>query len=101
MAIHTSNIFKILYTLGIGNFMVTDTQLMNIGIRKICYNAPAVCWSIISLITGRNLNGIPIDLTRLNVMGANEPGGTSLKNLEKWMQAMSTSRFQKFDHGEK
>lgn len=100
MALHASRIFEVLYSLGVGNFMVSQGPLLNLGISKFCYHAPAVCWTVISQLTGRNMNGIPIDLTRLNVMGANEPGGTSLKNLVKWMQGMSTSRFQKFDHGE-
>ena len=48
MALHASRIFEVLYSLGVGNFMVSQGPLLNLGISKFCYHAPAVCWTVIS-----------------------------------------------------
>lgn len=85
IAVYDSNIIPLLNYIGLGNFLVTKSHLVSIGIRDLCYNLPAVCWSVVQLITGRNLHGTPIDLARLNVMGSHEPGGTSIHNMNHWL----------------
>lgn len=99
-ALYNVRLFPFLGSLGLGNFLVTHSHLVNAGIRNICYSLPAVCWSIIELITGRNLEGIPVDLARLNVMGSHEPGGTSMNNMNHWIQSIASSTFKMYDFGE-
>ncbi len=55
IALGQSNFFSLLDSMGLGNFLVTETSLLHRSIRTVCYHAPTLCWAVISLITGRNL----------------------------------------------
>ena len=87
-------LIDLLQSIGLGNALVTKSHLVNVIFRDVCFYTPALCWSIVEMITGRNLSKrTMIDLSRMPVLAAHEPGGTSVRNISHWLQAMGTSRF--------
>eukprot|EP00050_Salpingoeca_kvevrii_P015736 m.49580 g.49580 ORF g.49580 m.49580 type:complete len:341 (-) comp6487_c0_seq3:431-1453(-) len=64
---------------------------------ELCYVEPVVCDSVIEFICGKH-NGAFND-SRMDVMAANEPGGTSVRNLIHWAQEIHTDKYQAYDFG--
>lgn len=59
---------------------------------------PRLTWNIIETICGFD-STYHIDLGMLPMMGRNDVGGTSTKNLMHWMQNFRTGHFAEYDYG--
>ena len=88
---------ELLYKLGIKSIMVWPmfSHLQS----YLCKLVPSLLYKVIPVITGRT-SEMNFDLNRFGVAGANEPGGTSIQNLEHWVQIMKFGVVRKFDYGE-
>ena len=87
----------VLASLKLKNFMV----LPDLGwlFQFFCRLAPNLIYKIVPPIVGRTKVN-HFDMSRMGVMGKNEPGGTSAQNMEHWMQLIKYGKFQMFDYGE-
>jgi pimeloyl-ACP methyl ester carboxylesterase len=86
--------FKVL---GVNDFLPPFTGLFAAITDLLCLDDPSVCEGVIELICGKHQAAF--NLSRMEVMVAHEPGGTSVKNMIHWGQLISSGRFQKFDYG--
>eukprot|EP01022_Parablepharisma_sp_SALTPOND_P011369 TRINITY_DN1473_c1_g1_i2.p2 TRINITY_DN1473_c1_g1~~TRINITY_DN1473_c1_g1_i2.p2 ORF type:complete len:442 (-),score=28.45 TRINITY_DN1473_c1_g1_i2:2975-4174(-) len=87
-----------LYYLGMGNFWVTPGLTPFNGYFSNLF--PHVLPTIVKMIAGWTKNQT-LDLSRVGFLSANEPGGTSVKNLMHWLQLLRRGGFKKFDYGKK
>jgi len=74
-----------------------DTPKLQKLLPELCKVAPEICDSFLGLLCGfdtKNLNN-----TRLPVIVAHEPSGTSVQNMAHWSQLVDKEAFQKFDYG--
>jgi len=83
---------------GVHDFM-PDSALLSKLLPGLCKTTPFVCDNVLGLITGwdtKNLNN-----SRIPVIVAHEPSGTSVQNIIHWVQLMKRDNFEKFDFGSK
>jgi pimeloyl-ACP methyl ester carboxylesterase len=81
---------------GVRDFM-PDNALLEKLLPGLCKTTPALCDNFLGLICGwdtKNFNN-----TRLPVIVAHEPSGTSTQNIIHWTQLMKRDNFEKFDYG--
>lgn len=74
-----------------------DTPLLQKLLPDVCRITPELCDNVLGLLMGwdtKNLNN-----TRLPVIMAHEPSGTSVQNIIHWSQLLKKEVFQKFDFG--
>jgi len=74
-----------------------DTALMQSLLPEVCKISADLCDNVIGLLCGwdtKNLNN-----SRLPVIMAHEPSGTSVQNIIHWSQAVNKDKFQMFDYG--
>jgi hypothetical protein len=57
-------------------------------------------FGIVNLLCGKPLKN-KIDTERLGVIISHEPGGTSIPNVQQWVQFYKTGKICKFDYGKK
>jgi pimeloyl-ACP methyl ester carboxylesterase len=74
-----------------------DSPLGKLIMELFCYEDPKFCDQIIELICGRHKNAF--NESRMPVMAAHEPGGTSVKNIIQWAQLVKSGKFQRYDYG--
>eukprot|EP01133_Synstelium_polycarpum_P019085 gene19085-22852_t len=87
-----ADIFEVL---GDKSFLA-DTPLLQKLLPYICGNEPMICQNSLALIMGWDTTNI--NNTRLPVIMAHEPGGTSVQNIIHWSQAKNHG-YKKFDYG--
>jgi len=83
--------------LGINSFLPPFTGIFSGIADLLCFEDPAVCEGVIELICGQHQGAF--NLSRMEVMVAHEPGGTSVRNMVHWGQLINSGKFQKFDYG--
>jgi len=91
--VHTAEIVSVF---GANEFLVPSNFMQKL-FPMFCTLTPSVCAKVIGMICGFD-NGA-FNSSRMAVVAAHEPGGTSTKNMIKWSQAIRTGIFQKFDYG--
>jgi pimeloyl-ACP methyl ester carboxylesterase len=82
--------------LGIKDF-APDLDVLKVLLPSICSVTPTACDNIMGLVMGwdtTNLNN-----TRLPVILAHEPSGTSTQNILHWTQEVKKNVFQAYDYG--
>jgi pimeloyl-ACP methyl ester carboxylesterase len=82
--------------LGVRDF-APDTNTLKILLPGICSVAPDSCENVLGLVMGwdtANLNN-----TRIPVILAHEPSGTSVQNIVHWAQEIREDVFQYFNYG--
>lgn len=57
-----------------------------------------VLWFVNSLC-GANRDKVKINLKRFGVIMSHEPGGTSVNNVEHWVQIFRKGKMHRFDYG--
>jgi pimeloyl-ACP methyl ester carboxylesterase len=92
-------IFDILDTLGLNNILIWP-KLLNVELPVIVNRFRRTLWRFIQLIVGVE-EDMMIDTDRMLVLARHEPGGTSVQNMEHWLQMMSSGKFQRMDYGPK
>ena len=58
-------------------------------------------YQIVVGLCGKNLNGDRINLDRFGVIISHEPGGSSITNVQHWIQFYKNKRLARFDHGKR
>eukprot|EP00008_Paramoeba_atlantica_P013433 CAMPEP_0201489392 /NCGR_PEP_ID=MMETSP0151_2-20130828/22630_1 /ASSEMBLY_ACC=CAM_ASM_000257 /TAXON_ID=200890 /ORGANISM="Paramoeba atlantica, Strain 621/1 / CCAP 1560/9" /LENGTH=407 /DNA_ID=CAMNT_0047874979 /DNA_START=95 /DNA_END=1318 /DNA_ORIENTATION=+ len=86
-----------LYLFGIYQFPGPTTECMGNLFSSLCYECAECCSSIIETICGRHRGAF--NESRMDVMGAHEPGDTSTININHWAQGVRTGQFQKYNFG--
>jgi len=87
---------SILELLGPKNFL-PDTALMRRLFPALCSVTPSLCENFMGLIMG--FDNEDLNATRLPVMTAHMPAGTSIYNLLHWVQMKQQDAFQDYDYG--
>uniref|UniRef100_A0A2C9JRY0 Lipase n=1 Tax=Biomphalaria glabrata TaxID=6526 RepID=A0A2C9JRY0_BIOGL len=82
--------------LGSGEFNVRPF-IIKLMASTVCYYKPNVCENLLFLIGG--FDEISLNQTRVPVYVAHTPGGTSVRNILHWSQAINSMKFQHFDYG--
>lgn len=59
---------------------------------------PRTVWSVVQGVVGYDKT-THINLAQLPIMGRNDVGGTSAKNMEHWMQNVRSDDFKQYDYG--
>lgn len=97
-----THLTEILKKTGINNLM-NFNQLVIDEIFKFCsIEKGAICGKVIqTIINKNNHNTNRIDWANILDLFENEPGGTSTKNLQHWMQVDHSKKMAKFDYGSK
>jgi len=83
--------------LGVHDFLPPLTGIFAGIADLLCFEDPIICESVIELICGKHQAAF--NLSRMEVMVAHEPGGTSVKNMIHWGQFIHSKKFTKFDYG--
>lgn len=65
----------------------------------LCFETPISCDNVIEAICGRHKGAF--NDTKMDVVVAHEPGGTSVQNMAHWSQAVVSGQFQFYDYGKK
>jgi len=81
---------------GVKQFLPTPTLLSGIFV-DFCKDCPLCCEDVIEVICGPH-KGV-MNESRMPVMAAHEPGGTSVQNMQHWAQSVRSGVFQMFDYG--
>jgi len=66
--------------------------------EPILHFLPRFVWNIVEGLVGYDAM-YHIDLSYLPMMGRNDVGGTSSKNLMHWIQDIRSGEFRQFDYG--
>jgi len=88
----------VLNLLGVKDF-APDSGVLKILLPGVCGVTPSACDNIMGLVMGwdtQNLNN-----TRIPVIMAHEPSGTSTMNIDHWAQEIRKKAFQAYDYGSK
>jgi len=86
----------ILRLLGVKDF-APDSGLLKILLPATCRIDPSGCDNVLGLVMGWNTTDL--NNTRLPVLMAHEPSGTSTQNIVHWSQQVKTDVFQAYDYG--
>jgi pimeloyl-ACP methyl ester carboxylesterase len=92
-ALDVALIFEIF---GVKEFL-PSSALLNELFSGVCRDTPFLCDDIIELLCGKH-NGA-FNNSRMQVVGANEPGGTSVQNVAHFSQGVRKKDFAMFDYG--
>jgi len=82
--------------LGVKDFS-PDTGILKILLPFVCTITPDLCDNVMGLIMGWNTTDV--NNTRLPVIMAHEPSGTSMQNIMHWTQLVKKNVFQAYDYG--
>jgi len=107
----------VMYVYNQNSVLVTTLSLLEVPDIVVCYKDsllympgfneigtvflhyfPRFVWNIVQTVVGFDKN-LHLDLGMLPMMGENDVGGTSTKNLFHWVQMMRSGYFQQFDYG--
>ncbi|CAH8643487.1 unnamed protein product [Schistosoma margrebowiei] len=80
-----------------GEVLPSDDYMKILG-KYLCGFGPNLCMSVIDSIAGND--GFNTNLTRLPLIIAHSPAGTSTKNLVHFSQMIDSHLLQKFDYGQ-
>jgi pimeloyl-ACP methyl ester carboxylesterase len=86
-----------LYLFGIYQFPGPETPCMQNLLSSLCYVQPGICTNVVEILCGHNKGAF--NNSRMDVMGAHEPGDTSVVNMDHWSQAVRSGTFQKYNFG--
>eukprot|EP01111_Echinosteliopsis_oligospora_P015589 TRINITY_DN620_c0_g1_i1.p1 TRINITY_DN620_c0_g1~~TRINITY_DN620_c0_g1_i1.p1 ORF type:complete len:393 (+),score=102.53 TRINITY_DN620_c0_g1_i1:38-1216(+) len=86
-------LFKVL---GIKEF-TPDTNLLKWLLPETCKVDPSICDDFLGLVMG--WDSADLNNTRLPVITAHEPSGTSVVNMVHWAQLIRSKNFQAYDYG--
>jgi len=89
------DIFKFL---GVNEFLPPLTGIFAEVAKLLCFKDPVICESVIELICGEHTAAF--NNSRMEVMVAHEPGGTSVKNMIHWGQVIKSGSFVMYDYGQ-
>jgi len=74
-----------------------DLEILKILLPGVCKVDPSACDNVLGLLMG--FDNSDLNSTRLPVIMAHEPSGTSIWNIIHWAQMVRTNAFQAFDYG--
>jgi len=86
----------ILQILGVKDF-APDTTILKILLPTTCGFTPDACDNLLGLVMGWNTTDV--NNTRLPVLVAHEPSGTSMQNMLHWSQLETKNVIQAYDYG--
>jgi len=78
-------------------FLPSSTYLEEL-FPLLCAPFPQICEDVIEFICGPHRGAF--NLSRMQVMSAHEPGGTSIQNMEHFTQAIRKDNFAKYDYND-
>jgi len=89
-------VFKRIF--GIDEFL-PNTQWQQIFAKYVCGNRPTdlICKNLLLMISGPNTH--QMNESRIPVINAHSPAGTSIQNVLHFGQLMNTGKFQGYDYG--
>eukprot|EP00163_Fabomonas_tropica_P033070 TRINITY_DN853_c0_g5_i1.p1 TRINITY_DN853_c0_g5~~TRINITY_DN853_c0_g5_i1.p1 ORF type:complete len:507 (-),score=61.27 TRINITY_DN853_c0_g5_i1:76-1596(-) len=87
---------KYLEVTGVKEFAPSPVQLRDL-FKVVCRIKPWQCENVVEALVGPH--EAKFNESRLQVLIKHSPGGTSVRNLQKTVQAISSGRFQQFDYG--
>jgi len=76
----------------------TIPSFLKPAVDLLCLITPRMCNDVLELFVGVSHG---VNTSRIDVMTAHEPGGTSTLNMAHWAQLVNPGHFQKFDFGAK
>lgn len=91
--LHVDTLFAIF---GEKEFLPSPTVLKTLFI-EFCSVCETCCSDVIELICGPHEGAF--NESRMPVMASHEPGGTSVRNMQHWGQAVRDGQFQHYDYG--
>ena len=86
---------KIMKFMKIKNFLVIPGA--GYILQLVCRIIPNIIYDLIPFTWGTPTH---MNMKRMGVLGKNEPGGTSVNNMEHWIQLLTGSPFQMYDMGQ-
>jgi len=81
--------------LGVKDF-APDSTILKLLLPEICGFSPSTCDNVLGLVMGWNTTDL--NNTRLPVLTAHEPSGTSMQNIMHWSQLVKKELFQAYDY---
>lgn len=80
-------------------FLPTPSLIVRILGAKFCNQFPLACESVVELLVGRHEGSL--NSSRVAVIIANYPGGTSVQNVRHWAQMIRHNEFRMYSFGSK
>jgi len=74
-----------------------STKVMNDVFPIVCRDDPGICDDVIEFICGKHKGAF--NNSRMQVVAAHEPGGTSVQNIVHFSQGVRKDTFQMYDYG--
>ena len=65
--------------------------------ETLCVEDPVACADVVFMLCGTDRSNL--NNTRLYLYMEHTPGGTSVRNMMHWAQAVETGKFRMFDYG--